>query len=111
MSVITDYDQTLLLDRPTSAGAVLLDGGNLYSQPLQPIPAKKSRGERLKEFFLGTEQRTIATLFALVLLIGVPLGLAFPVGDSSYPEPWRTVSSVIGYIYSMAWNIRLVCMA
>lgn len=52
-----------------------------------------------------TEARTVGTIFALVLLLGVPLGLAFPPDDPDYPDPWRRISGVIGYIYFVAWSI------
>ena len=41
--------------------------------------------------FFSTEARSVASIFALVLLIGVPLGLAFPpTDDGTYPQPWRS---------------------
>jgi cystinosin len=40
-----------------------------------------------------------------VLVFGVALGLAFPPDDPTYPQPWRRLSGVIGWIYFMAWSI------
>jgi cystinosin len=51
-----------------------------------------------------TESRSIATTFAIVIIIGVPLGLLLPPGGD-YPEPWRTLSGLIGWIYFTAWSV------
>lgn len=60
---------------------------------------------RAELFLFGSEARSVATLFSLVLILGVSLGLAFPPSDPSYPEPWRGISGVIGWIYFSAWSI------
>jgi hypothetical protein len=66
------------------------------------VAAAKSNGvplyDALVQRFFSTEARSVASIFALVLLIGVPLGLAFPpTDDGTYPQPWRsTVRAVAG---------------
>ena len=56
--------------------------------------------------FFSTEARSAASIFGLVLLIGIPLGVAFPpADDGSYPQPWRGLSGIIGWIYFTAWSI------
>jgi cystinosin len=59
----------------------------------------------IRHALFRTEARSVATTFALVALIGVPLGFAFPPEDPTYPQPWRTVSGVVGWIYFTAWSI------
>lgn len=56
--------------------------------------------------FFSTEARSALSIFTLVLLIGIPLGIAFPpVDDGTYPQPWRGLSGIIGWIYFTAWSI------
>jgi cystinosin len=37
--------------------------------------------------------------------LGIPLGIAFPPNDPNYPDPWRRISGVIGWVYWSAWSV------
>jgi cystinosin len=39
------------------------------------------------------------------LIAGTALGFSFPPQDPTYPQPWRSVSGIVGWIYFMAWSI------
>lgn len=42
---------------------------------------------------------------AIVLVVGVSLGLAFPPAGSRFPQPWATASGVVGWVYFAAWSV------
>jgi len=42
---------------------------------------------------------------AIVLAVGVSLGLAFPPAGSRFPQPWATASGVVGWVYFAAWSV------
>lgn len=44
-------------------------------------------------------------LSALVVVLGAGLGLGFPPSSSQYPQPWATVSGIVGWTYFAAWSI------
>jgi cystinosin len=68
--------------------------------------AGKRSGNCVVNFFAGTEARASLSIFAFVLVVGIALGLVIPPStSSSYPEPWRAVSNVVGWTYFIAWSV------
>ena len=60
---------------------------------------------QLHHVFFRSELRSALSIFSFVLVVGLALGLAFPPSDPTYPEPWRRLSGVIGWIYFTAWSL------
>lgn len=60
---------------------------------------------RVYDLLAGTEARTSLSIFSFVLVGGIILGVSIPNNDPDYPNPWRTLSSVIGWIYFVAWSV------
>jgi len=52
----------------------------------------------------GSETRTTATIFAVVLVLGAALAAAVP-NASSLRAPWRFWSNLIGWTYFAAWSV------
>ena len=74
----------------------------------KPFKSSRFNGhflETIQRYFCFSEKRRLLTIFFLVFAIGVPLGFLFPPHDPNYPEPWRRISGVIGWIYFTAWSI------
>lgn len=63
--------------------------------------------EQPKRFDWFSPSMRVAAGTVSILVFGFAMGLGLPEGDDStaIPEPWRQISSVLGWIYFAAWSI------
>lgn len=83
-----------------------MDDRELLGKPPAPPPSSMrpsgASAGAAYDLLFGSEARTSASLFALVLVTGGCLGAALP--PDNYPAPYGIISSVLGWVYFSAWS-------
>ncbi|RYG51179.1 hypothetical protein EON67_03905 [archaeon] len=59
----------------------------------------------VKPAHLRTPPLPLRSSASCVQVTGTALGLGLPPNDPKYPDPWRHISGIVGWVYFMAWSV------